>query len=240
VQAGNDRDAVTLLQFYSSTATRQARILLVRMDPMGLVVLVERDGESLHEDNAHFKAPVGRWFDLEIDRFVHDSGGYIGAVRPGVCRITSSRGADPTNTRYRLGALDQSGDWQGTVYFDELLLDEGRVYDDAGAHNGALSGGSLFFAKSGFAFLGPGEVEHLSVIEGGSGDCRVRLYDTDHPTRLPVGALRYDLKVPAASATAQSTSRRVPFKRGAFVQLSGTNPQAIVRLGKVASDREDG
>src|SRR5688572_17439154 len=237
VQFGNPLDHVVILQFYSSTSTRESRLVLARMEPIGIALVVETEGESWNANNAHFKAPIGEWFTVELEKRVGTSAGYLGAVLPGVCRITSDRAAIGTVTKYRLGAIDQDGDIQGTIYFDDFMVDEDRLWDDPSAHNGALSGGSLFFLQSGFAFLGEGVIDHVTVIDAGSNDVRVRIYDTYEPTALPAGSLRYDMRAPGASRTEQSSSNPVPFKRGAYVQLSGTNPQAIVRLGKVASDR---
>jgi hypothetical protein len=52
-------------------------------------------------------------------------------------------------------------------------------------------------------FLKSGEVEHVTLIDGGSGDCRVKIYDTEDPTMLPLGALRENLATLAADATEQ-------------------------------------
>jgi hypothetical protein len=204
VQFGNDLDYVRLLQFYSSTATPEARLVLARIDPLGIVLVADMEGESWNENNAHFKLPIGEWVCVEFEKYVDESDGYIGAVLPGVCRITSDRLDEGSITKFRLGAIDQTGDLRGHVYFDAILVDEDRLWDDRGAYNGALSGGSLLFLKSGFAFLDAGEVEHVSLIDGGSGDCRVRIYDTEDPTMLPLGALRENLATLAANATEPS------------------------------------
>jgi hypothetical protein len=95
------------------------------------------------------------------------------------------------------------------------------------------------FLKSGFSFLDGGEVEHVTLIDGGSGDCRVRIYDTEDPTMLPLGALRENLATLTANATEPSRGLGFRCKRGCYVELSGTHPQAILRVGKIASDRAE-
>ena len=194
VQFGNDLDHVVILQFYSSTSTRECRLVLARIEPLGIVLVVEMDGESWNANNAHFKVPIGEWFTVEWEKDVDSSDGYLGAILPDVCRITSREAAEGTITKFRLGAIDQDGDITGTIYFDDFMVDEDRLYDDPSAHNGALSGGSLFFLQSGFAFLGEGAIDHVTLIDGGSNDCAVKIYDAFEPTALPAGSLRYDLK----------------------------------------------
>lgn len=237
VQFGNDLDYARILYFYSSTSTAEARLVLARFEPLGIVLVTETENESWNVNNSHFKVPIGEWFTVEWELDVDTDSGYLGAILPNVCRITSRNAAMGTITKFRLGSIDQNGDITGTIYFDDFMVDEGRLYDDPSAHNGALSGGSLFFLQSGFAFLGEGAIDHVTLIDGGSNDSRVRIYDAFEPTALPAGSLRYDLKAVSGNPTPQSSSNLVPFRRGAYVQLSGTNPQAIVRLGDVASDR---
>lgn len=48
---------------------------------------------------------------------------------------------------------------------------------------------------------------------------------------LPRGALRENLATLSADATEPSRGLGFRCKRGCFVELSGTNPQAILRLG---------
>src|SRR5688572_1335392 len=101
VQFGNDLDRVTLLQFYSSTATKEARLLLARLEPIGLAIVTEVEGESWNNNNAHFRPPVGEWFTIEVEKKVSSSSGFIGAVLPGVCRISSREAAEGTITKWR-------------------------------------------------------------------------------------------------------------------------------------------
>ena len=141
-----------------------------------------------------------------------------------------------TNTIMRLGAIDQSGDITGTIYFDDFAIDDARLYDDNSAHNGALSGGSMLLTKSGFAFLGAGTIDQVLLVDGGSGNCTVKVYDTDKPNQLPLGSLRESLATVTANTTARTFVHGFSVKAGAYVELSGTNPQAIIKLGTVASD----
>ena len=238
VQFGNNLDYVRILQFYSTGELREGRLVIGRVDPVGIVLAVEMHGETWGDNNAYFALPIGEWVTIEWLRKVDSSIGFMSALLPDVCQITSDRRADATNIEMRFGGFDNSGDLKGTLLFDEFAIDEGRLYDDSGsAHNGALSGRNIVLLKSGFAFLGKGEIEHVNLIDGGSGDCRVKIYDTDDVNALPIGGLRENLATLTASSTAQSLHRGFSVSRGAYVELSGTNPQAIVRIGKVAGER---
>ena len=242
VQFGNDLDKACILQFYSSTSTKEARILLARIEPIGVCLVTQMEGDSWGFGSwlPHLKVPVDKWVTVEFEKWVDVAAGYISVKLTDIGTVASARFAEGTITKYRLGATDQTGDITGTIYFDDFAIDEDRLYEDHSAHNGALSGGSMLFVQSGFAFLGPGEIEHVSLIDGGSGDCRLKIYDTAEPTAKPLGGLRDSLATLTANATEQSHHRGFRVKRGAYVELSGTNPQAIVRLGHVDSDHISG
>jgi hypothetical protein len=94
----------------------------------------------------------------------------------------------------------------------------------------------MFFVQSGFAFLGQGFVEHISLIDGGSHDCTLKIYDTDNPNSLPLGALRESLATLTANSVQQTMHQGFRCNKGCYVALSGTNPQAIVRLGHIQNE----
>lgn len=237
VQFGNDRDYVDILAFYSSTSTLEHTLRLGRIDPYRVCVAAcNADNANWTGDASYIVLPVGEWTTLEFGVYVDSAGGTTTVMRPGIARMQSVGSSEGTITKFRLGSPAQNGDIQGTILFDDFAVDESPLYEDDSAHNGALSGGSMFFLQSGFAFLGMGEIEHISLADGGSGNCRIKIYDTDNPNSLPLGALRENLATLTANATEQSRHRGFRCRRGAYIALSGTNPQAIVRLGAVASD----
>jgi hypothetical protein len=87
---------------------------------------------------------------------------------------------------------------------------------------------TLTFTKSGFAFVGSGEILEVQAIDNGSDDARVKVFDADTPKMIAEYDKRIDRRFDN-HLRLQPTN----FLRGAFVQLSGTNPQALVRVGKV-------
>jgi hypothetical protein len=82
-------------------------------------------------------------------------------------------------TGVRFGAMNQTGDFKGHIYFDEVILDEARLYPDYASNNLRLDWQTMPFFKSGFAFVGQGTLAGAQLIDGGSGDCSLKIYDTD-------------------------------------------------------------
>jgi hypothetical protein len=92
-------------------------------------------------------------------------------------------------------------------------------------------GHSVMVTKSGWVFTGAGQVLDAHAIDGGSGDVRVKLYDT---VKLNYGEHDKVAQLACLAANAvERLERPVPFSQGCYVKLEGTNPQAIVRVGSV-------
>ena len=131
-------------------------------------------------------------------------------------------------TGVRFGALNQTGDFTGHIYFDEVIIDEARLYPDYSAHNLHLDWQTMPFFKSGFAFVGQGTIQGVQLIDGGSGDCAVQIYDTDD-VLYAEHQKREHLTTRTASTVAysQSLGAGQPLfhvQRGCYVALSGTSP----------------
>jgi hypothetical protein len=62
------------------------------------------------------------------------------------------------------------------------------------------------------------------------------MYDTDDVAIMPLGGLKENLATLTANDTAQSRRRGFRVRNGAYIELVGTNPQAILKIGKVAHE----
>lgn len=135
-----------------------------------------------------------------------------------------------TLTRGRIGTITQSLDIRGKIWFDHFVVDDtSRVVAPQPLNPRALDGETILITKSGYAFVGPGEVDCLTLIASSTNN-EVSLYDTD---KLPFA--HHDLRMGAKAAVAEAveTKGKKIFKKGCYVSLAGTNPQAIVQLGAV-------
>ncbi|MGH6904389.1 MAG: hypothetical protein ACREIR_16780 [Geminicoccaceae bacterium] len=88
-------------------------------------------------------------------------------------------------------------------------------------------GGGALWTRSGFVFVGAGAVEQAVLIDGGAGDCRLRLYDTADK-ECSEHTLREELRS-SANSPVRFSIHRVAFRRGCYLRLEGTGPQAIIR-----------
>ena len=246
VQFGNDLDNVRILQFYSEHLAKETSLRLGRMEPWHRAGASTRarSGQQVHLPDGQAR----QWITVEWISASSQRNTWRHAAGPGrsTRRISPSR-RQGTNTKLRLGAIDQSGDITGTIYFDDFAVDDARLYDDNSAHNGALSGGSMLLTKSGFAFLGAGTINQVALVDGGSGDCSVKVYDTDKPNQLPLGSLRESLatvartplRAPSSTASASSPAPTWSSQARTPRRSSSSAPWTATTLrDKVAAHRD--
>jgi hypothetical protein len=92
------------------------------------------------------------------------------------------------------------------------------------------------FCKSGFAFVGKGHIVGAQLIDGGSGDCAVKIYDTDdvnYAEAMKKEHLATASGYPVVYSQSVGTAPLFAVQKGCYVKLSGTAPQALVRIGMV-------
>lgn len=121
-----------------------------------------------------------------------------------------------------LGSQDTVATTLGTIYYDNFIMDDGRLYPYRERFPQSFE-----VTKSGHVFVGPGYIEGATLYTISNGDESLILYDTDTANTndaSPVAEL---------SATAQtSVGGPLEFQRGCYVALAGTNPRGAVIITK--------
>lgn len=179
-------------------------------------------------DGLYFE--TGRWNSLEGILY-HTVGGvsrFYLIVGDNILQVNGF--TYDTITHVRLGTLFQSPNLRGTLYFDDFIFDSARVKPPADIPSTALSGESLLFTKTSYAFVGPGVLRGATLISGGN-DNAVDFFDTD---KLPVP--HQDLKGALKCSSPESKDsliKGVRFQRGCYMVISGTDPQVLVHYGQI-------
>jgi hypothetical protein len=227
-QFANNGDFVWIMQLQNGSAVVEGGLILSKEDDR--IVLKVATG-SLTAGVPYVEVPIGEWFCVEVAYAVDSGGGNDGSVTvyTNGARLALLSLDQQAIAGARFGAMSQSGDLRGMLYFDQIVCDDARVHPIAGGPKDSSSVGNetLLFTQSGFAFVGSGEILEVQAIDGGGSDARVKVYDAENPNFSEHDKRvdrRYNDAIPM---------RPVMFERGAYVQLSGTNPQAIVRIGMV-------
>jgi len=121
-----------------------------------------------------------------------------------------------------LGSQDTLATTLGTIYYDEFVQDDGRIYPFRDRFPA-----SYLVQKNGHIFVGPGYIDGATLSKISSNDETLVLYDTDTATINDVATVA-DL-----SATAQTAvSGPLYFHRGCYAVIGGTAPRATVHIMK--------
>jgi len=161
--------------------------------------------------------------DGTIDFFVQ--GAQVGAQLTALTQAAS--------TRFNLGTFVgatgvNTGITSGIILFDEFMIDDERVYPFYERFPQRM-----VLTESGHVAAGPGRISEITLLSGGAADNTLRVFDSDaavitDPTNLIVPELRnmnanetvpWDIKPDSGY-----------FNRGVYVDLTGTDPRAMVTL----------
>ena len=230
-------DAVSIFRLNSGAGVEEAAIGIVRSDKGELMIAVRNPDYASGAWIRGIEVNRNEWLCLEItaasvagalsELRVHCNGSQVSAI--GMTWLTL--------TSFWMGAITQTDDVRGTLYFDSILIDEDRLVAPQILDPRRLDGETITLTKTGYAFVGPGEVVCTTLIAMGTttSDHVAQLYDTD---RLPVA--HHDLKIALKAAVPESYESKGTkvFKRGCYCVLSGTSsatvaPSLIVQLGAV-------
>ena len=121
-----------------------------------------------------------------------------------------------------LGSQDTLATTLGTIYYDEFVQDDARIYPFRERFPS-----SYLIQKTGHLFVGPGYIDGAVLTKKSNNDETLVLYDTDTANSLDTTSVA-DL-----GATAQtSVSGPLYFERGCYAVLGGTSPKATVYIMK--------
>lgn len=178
----------------------------------------------------------GQWHQIELSATIDDGGSNDG---------TSTLYVNGESIQ-TISSLDQGAVGQGVLgtqntlattnagflLFDEFAFDDTRIgITDRWTE-------SRLMTTDSFAFVGKGEINNITIIDGGSGDVTVELYDTDvYSTSLtPVWH--------SATVTADTdlffSDLDIPFRRGCLVNIGGTLGAVSAQMSKMTAWGSDG
>ena len=234
VQVGNDGDLVDIMALDASG--NEGAICLSRIEPAGLVLGVRDTSGSVTD---YLSVEPGDWVCIEaqvdVDNAANNDGSII--VWIGNDRLKLSNLDQAAITAVRFGAMNQTGDFTGHIYFDEIVFDDARLYPDYAPHNLRLDGETMAFFKSGFAFVGKGHIMGCQLVGNAAGNtCTLKVYDTDD-VNFSETMKKEHLTVTTANGVSYSQALGdgplFNVDLGCYVELSGTDAQALIRMGMV-------
>lgn len=180
-----------------------------------------------------------KWTCVEVGATIDSGGGDDGTLDcwiDGVA-MTQLTGLDQgAITSAVFGAMSQdAGTTAGTLLFDAIVADDARVYPPAERYTT-----EMLLTQSGHVFVGGGEIDNVTLLSGAGTDCVLDVYDTDEADVTDHYNRRARLLNTANNEVVDSAGMPITVKRGCFIQLAGTNPQAIVKIKHAVGIHGDG
>lgn len=172
---------------------------------------------------------TNKWYCLELEVQPSGSTGaatlYIeGSIAATVNDLDGSGGAQMIGQGV-LGTQNTLSTTTGVVLMDEFVMDDARVYPIVDRFPE-----TVLLTKSGHVFVGPGEIENISLMSGAATDNVLTVYDTDRGNTNDASKIVVELKNTANNELVDPAGMPAPVRRGCYVALSGTNPRALVKI----------
>lgn len=179
----------------------------------------------------------GRWYTVELTVDLDDGVSNDGSINLFVTPWNApySLTADATVSSLDQGAIaqgvlgvqNQLATTTGTILIDNFIMDDARIYPRKDRFPQ-----TKFLTKTAHVFVGGGDLENITLIDGGSGDCVLTVYDTDRADTTDVYNSKVVLQSTANDEIVDPAGVPICLSRGCYVVLSGTNPKAVAKVCK--------
>lgn len=177
----------------------------------------------------------GRWYCVELVTVVQTGGTGTSTVfldGAQVAQVTTITNIALTTTAF--GVRNALSTTSGHMFYDFFYL------DDTGVEAGATRRGpfrdrypdTIYLSKSQHICLGQSDLLNVTLLQGAGTDNALKIFDTDAAevtSESNIVAHLYNLT--ASEPPIDLADVPVMVKRGAFVQLSGTSPRALIHIG---------
>ena len=232
VMANTNEFAV--LQFWSSTSTVEAGVYINYTTANGY-----RIGLGDASASSFQGITLGEWHDIEVE--YDPAGGAAGTLDGWLNNTAFTQVGSLTDANITSGVLgvmgQDAGTTAGTVLFDHVV---GHV---DGARIG--SGGRRFPEQhyreaSGHVFVGHGIVDNAALLAGAGTDCVLNLYDTDTADTTNTSPRLVLKNLTNNESPVDPAGMPLTLTKGCYVELTGTNPRAIINLHRAVGYGSDG
>ena len=234
-----DTNEFAVMQLWSATSTVEGGVYINYTTANGL-----RLGIGEASASSFLPLTPGKWHCVEL-RINVDSGGGDGTLDAWLDNAAFTQVGSLTQaviTSMVFGVIGQdAGTTKGCVLLDEIVGASQRLHpiDRRFPEHMVLT-------QSSHVFVGAGEILDVMLISGGAADNKLIIYDTDRGNDGITGGDFDDrafvayLANTASGQVVEATNPPYWVHHGCFVALEGTNPRAVIKVGKAQGYRSDG
>lgn len=230
----SDGDEVAIFALQSTGGTNEAQVAIKYTTAAGFQIGIgELSAASLLD------LPLGRWLPIEVYVNLDDGGSDDGTIDLWVEGGQATQVASLDQASIVQGILGVSSQatsaMTGNLYFDDVLADDARLYWPQERYPV-----DQYITDDGHVFVGPGFIENATLIDGGSGDCTLDVYDTDTGKTVDANRTRLVLKTVNNDDIVDPAGMPTVVKRGAYAVIGGTNPRAMIKIRRAPGYGSEG
>lgn len=171
----------------------------------------------------------GQWYFIEMVSVIQSGGtGTVTLFVDGTSRATVTTLTNTAVLRGVLGSQDTLSTTTGKYYIDQFAFDDASVKKFADRYPE-----TILIYKSQHVALGESELLNVTLEQGAGTDNVLKIYDTDKAdTSDEHNLVAWLYNLTASEPPVDLADVPVCVKRGAYVQLTGTSPRALIHIGK--------
>ena len=170
----------------------------------------------------------GKWYCVEVLHTNSSAAAGVGTLFLNGGQVATVTGL--TNTvvaRGVLGSQDTLSTTTGHFYIDQFVFDDLRIYPFKDRYPEQLT-----IYKSQTIAVGETDILNLTLTQGAGTDNVVKLWDTDRIDTLDeFGYVAHLYNLTASEPPIDLADVPMHFKRGVYVQISGTSPKVLIHIG---------
>lgn len=230
-----NNDLLSIFQLWSGVSDVEATVGIQYTTANGYRLFANETAAAAGASFADFS--VNKWHTVEVKAVVDSGVGNDGTLDVYLdgSALTQLTGLDQAAiTSGVLGAIGPDAGTSGTLLFDEVIADDAQIF--APVHRFPEV---MLLTKSGHVFVGSGSVMNVRLLSGAGTDNVLRVFDTDVGYTSDASNVLDELKNTANNETVDSAATPYRCNRGCFVDLTGTNPRALVTIGKAVAYGSD-
>ncbi|MCI0549652.1 MAG: hypothetical protein L0287_01720 [Anaerolineae bacterium] len=235
-----DGDEFAIQQLWSSVSTVEAGVYINYTTANGFRVGIGETSASSFQP-----LTLGRWHCIELKAVIDNGAGNNGTLDAWLdnSAFTQVTGLDQgAITSMVFGVIGQdAGTTVGAVLIDEIIGSTQRLHPIDRRYPE-----TLILTNDCHAFVGAGCILDATLISGAATDNKMIIYDTDKGNDGITGG-DFDDRAFVAYIANTSNNEVLDFPNvpidvlhGAFVVLEGTNPRAIIHIGRAQGYYSDG
>ncbi len=183
----------------------------------------------------------GVWYIIDLDITIDSGAGNDGTIDMYITKSGSPAQETVSATQVAsldqgaithgvLGVQNQLATTTGTILFGGLTQDDARVFPRTRRYDD-----TFLLTQSGHAFIGHGQIDNVTLLSGAGTDNVLKVYDTDVANTNDPASVVIELSNTANNETVDPAGVPANIVRGCYVELTGTNPRALLKTCKTVA-----